>query len=162
VKPACDDVECDGSEHGPDAALTEKVCALIREGAYVSSAAVLAGISRATHYRWMKLGAKGRPGFTEYAGAVERASAIRETRLLATIANGGDKGKAAQWLAEKMYPDRYGSRARIEHSGPDGSPIQTETVARVVVLPPLEDEPDGSSVAPEPGPANALPGVPCE
>lgn len=35
---------------------------------------------------------------------------------------------ARQWRAGKLAPRKYGDKAQIEHSGPNGGPIQTQAV----------------------------------
>ena len=37
------------------------------------------------------------------------------------------KISAYQWRAAKLRPKKYGDLQRLEHSGPDGGPIQSET-----------------------------------
>lgn len=36
------------------------------------------------------------------------------------------KMDALKWFAEKTHPKKYGQRAALEHSGPDGGPIKSE------------------------------------
>ena len=123
--------------------LQERIAGFVRAGAYVETAAAAAGVSKVTLYAWLKRGAAGEGPFAAFAEAIEEAQALAEMRDLALIGKAAEtEWAAAAWRLERKFPDRYGRRTRLEHSGPDGSPMQYEVTARVVVLPPITDAAD--------------------
>jgi len=50
---------------------------------------------------------------------------------------------ARKWVAAKLKPRKYSEKLLNEHSGPDGGPIRTERIERVIVDP---QNPDGACV----------------
>lgn len=73
---------------------------------------------------WMKRAGKdGEPGWV-FNGEAARRSQIRID--------------ARKWYAGKLAPKKYGDRQQIEHSGPDGGPVQVQRIERVVVDPKAE------------------------
>ena len=103
-----------------------RIVALIRNGNYVAVAARASGISPTAYYTWVERGeadleqGKATP-FAVFAEACARAKAEAEATLLARIqmAAGAERGdwKAAAWMLERMYPDRYGPRQQHRHRG---------------------------------------------
>jgi len=123
--------------------LQEQIVSYLRAGAYVETAAAAAGIAKDTLYAWLRRGAAGEEPFARFAAAVEEAQAKSELRDLAIIGKAAEtEWTAAAWRLERKYPDRYGRRARIEHSGHDRVTIAVTDPARVVVLPPITDAAD--------------------
>jgi hypothetical protein len=126
-----------------------------------------AEISERTYYHWRK---KWRAGEEPYATQVAKVEAVRgelERRLahrIGRLAKSGTKEDsvrlaATKYMLERYYPETWGPAQKLELTGKDGDPIRTESVARVVVLPPLDEQPEaGSNLASEPGPADHVPG----
>jgi hypothetical protein len=84
---------------------------VIRAGNYNVIAARAAGINPDTFYEWMKT----RPDFSD---AVKKAQAEGECRNVTIIAQAAQKQwQAAAWNLERKYPERWGQRQKIEHSG---------------------------------------------
>ncbi len=50
---------------------------------------------------------------------------------------------ARKWAASKMAPKKYGDKLTNEHTGPDGGPVQVQTIERAIVLSP---QPKGAFV----------------
>lgn len=112
--------------------LQEQIVSYLRAGAYVETAAAAAGIAKDTLYAWLRRGAAGEEPFARFAAAVEEAQAKSELRDLAIIGKAAEtEWTAAAWRLERKYPDRYGRRARIEHSGHDRVTIAVTDPARV-------------------------------
>lgn len=128
--------------------ITKKICEAIRAGNYIETAAAYAGIDKATLYRWMKRGAreiervktsekklkirKIEEPFVDFCNAVEKALAEGEVRDLVIISNAATTDwRAAAWKLERKFPDKWGRKerleAKMEHTGKDGGPIETET-----------------------------------
>lgn len=112
--------------------IAEKICALIRAGNYIETAAAYVGIHKETIYDWFRKGAdRPRSKYRRFADAVGRAVAESEMRDLAKIGTAADTGawQAAAWRLERRFPDRWCRKDRVtqEVSGPGGKPIQTES-----------------------------------
>jgi len=80
----------------------DKMCNFLRIGAYVETAAVMAGVPKATFYDWIRKGHKQKQGiYRELLTAVDKAVAEGEVRDLMVI----DKtASGADWEYEK-YPE---------------------------------------------------------
>lgn len=51
------------------------------------------------------------------------------------IARSKLRADTRKWLMSKIAPKKYGDKVMNEHSGPDGGPIKTERVERLIVDP---------------------------
>jgi len=108
--------------------LRERICGVIRTGAYVAQAAEAAGIGRSTFDDWMRRGksdAEKDAPYRELRIAVEHAKAEAEARTVALLAKASSKSwQAAAWLLERQYPERWGKpndrNKPIEGQGPKG------------------------------------------
>lgn len=108
---------------------------------------------RRVHERWNSESTLSRE---QKRAEIERAADLAFRVALAR------KDSRAATSALELKAKLHGLLAeRHEHSGPNGKPIETSTVARVVMLPPIESDDNGSPVAPEPGPTNEVPREPC-
>lgn len=112
----------------------KRIVDAIRAGNYVETAAEYAGIGKTTFYRWMEQGEKASRGiYRDFRDAVMRARAEAEARNIALIQKAApDDWRAAAWWLERAFPDRWGSRQKLEHSGPDGAPIAAEVRVTLV------------------------------
>ncbi len=93
----------------------------IRAGNYPDVAARHAGIHPATHYRWMDRGglegdAPQDDPYRRYRSEVERALADAEAAVVALIVKAARDGdsRAATWLLERRFGERWGRRDRLE------------------------------------------------
>ena len=93
----------------------------IRVGSPYSHAAQYAGIDHDTFLNWRKR-------YSEFSDAVKEAEGAATVGWLAKIEKAASDGnwQAAAWKLERRYPDDFGRRERIEHTGADGGPIQVE------------------------------------
>lgn len=98
----------------------------LRDGLPQETAARLAGIDPTTHWDW--LASKPR-----YSLAVQRAMARGERTLLARVRDGRKGWQGAAWILERTRGHTYASKHRIEHSGPDGTPIQARSLTVDVI-----------------------------
>lgn len=109
--------------------MQEKITNLIRAGHYMETAAKASGIGTTTFWRWMAEGQateenpRPRPIYRDFREAVQKAEADSEAILLAgIIRDGGPKMKLE--VLKRRFPERWGDRHRLEHSGPNGGPIE--------------------------------------
>lgn len=126
---------------------TAIICEALEGGAYLATAAALAGLHPDTVYKWLKRGAEGEEPYATFASAVESAQATGEKRLLDLIRAAAAEPKhwqAAAWMLERKFPDRYGRKMRVEAGPPaaddegEGGPAQA--TCGVIVLPILESD----------------------
>lgn len=138
-----------------DQDLSDKICAAVRLGNYIETAAAFAGIARSTLYEWMKLGrATPKEGETveqfelaqpyrEFVVQLEQAMASAEVRDVTTIMKASSRNwQAAAWRLERRNPERWGRRDRPE------VPEDKVTPTGIVVLPAIrpvtqEQPPEG-------------------
>jgi transposase len=91
--------------------LQRQVCDALRRGAYVETAAAMAGVSKVTLYGWLKLGAREEEGpHVEFLNAVEKAQAEAEMRDLDRVDAAAEGGtwQAAAWRLERRSAERWG------------------------------------------------------
>jgi hypothetical protein len=133
-----------------------RIITSIRLGNFVETAAAAAGISKPTLLKWLKAGRRARRRARKIAGGVPdlapltpmevglakfsddfgRASAEAEEMKSNLITAAGKKDwRAAAWQLERMMPDKYARREKVEHSSPGGGPLLPGAAA-VLFLPP--------------------------
>lgn len=110
-------------------ALAKKLVALVEAGNYVNVAASACGIGRQTFYDWQKRGeADLKTGtltpFAELAELLDVAAAKAEVDAVALVRKQSKLWQASMTFLERRFPDRWGRRQAIEHSGPQGGPMQ--------------------------------------
>ncbi len=117
--------------------LIEALCAHIESPMPVRHACAMVGLGESTFYRWMQDANRddATAELREFREAIARARATASDKLKAVIMraatgytvtkiSGSGKTvdttefdwKAAAWLAERMFPDEFGNRQKIEHS----------------------------------------------
>ncbi len=119
--------------------IIEEIAKRIAEGSTQKDAAILSGVSESVFYRWMtrgrrelaRLEALGVDGldrefavpeevaFLELFEMVNRATPFRKAALLEKIQYAAQDPRnwtAAAWLLERLHPDEYGRKTRIEIS----------------------------------------------
>lgn len=112
-------------------ALADRICLEIIEGKSLVKICNAKDMPhRATVIRWLG----DRPEFaTRYARARETQADFMDDLIL-DVANAStsetaqaDRVKIAayQWRASKLLPKKYGDKRSLEHSGPNGTPIQS-------------------------------------
>lgn len=121
--------------------VSERIIALIVDGNYVLTAAAACGISRRSFYDWMERGRAELDAleksdieqpyepkhveqlFADFAARVEVATAQSEINALKDVRAQGERWQAAMTYLERRFPNRWGRRQAIEHSGPQGGAI---------------------------------------
>ena len=84
------------------------ICTYLRKGCTIEASCQAANIGRATYYRWLE----EIPEFKEFVNATESDV---EATLLDTIREFGD-WRAAAWILERRYPQRWGVKRELEVS----------------------------------------------
>ena len=112
--------------------LIKELCNAVLHGAYVETAAVLCGISKETFYQWLKEANGPNPSrlCVKLSDSVKKSMAQSQMKDLARIEKAAENGQwqAAAWRLERKFPKEWGrqEKVQVEHSGPDGKPIQTQ------------------------------------
>lgn len=92
----------------PTHAQVQAVLGHLRNAVYLEHACVLAGIPVTLLEKWITLGRRGKPGFVEFVGAVDRANAELGNMIstaFVELARTGDK-TAMAWVYEKRLTQR--------------------------------------------------------
>jgi hypothetical protein len=101
----------------------------IERGLPLREAASLAGISYDTFNRWRNQGeaVNAPPEFRHFCESLQRAQAIAVDALLTRIQSASQSGdwRAAAWILERRHAETWGRQQRLEHTGPNGTPIAT-------------------------------------
>lgn len=109
----------------------------IEDGLPLKQSAMLAGISYDSLNRWRIRGeSKSAPlEFCDFCKALRHSEAIAMQRLVGRIQAAGEADwKASAWMLEKRFPDEFGKPQRVEHSGPEGKPIEALAIVEPEVL----------------------------
>lgn len=116
-------VQLNSTKRGRKTKLTpetqQRICKALRAGTYRKTAAATAGIGEKTFYTWLARGETENAGAYHYfVEAVQLAEAEGEAHLLATIhAASKLDWRAASWILERKYPDRWGRRDALAMTG---------------------------------------------
>lgn len=125
-------------------ALRERISQALSAGASYRAAAVSAGVGDSTLRAWLARGrveqAAGRPArgtqraikrarreapYVELLESVEQAAARAEVRAALLIAKAAETDwRAAAWFLERRDPATFGQRLALEHTGPEGGPVE--------------------------------------
>lgn len=98
--------------------IIDAVSRALEAGSPQSTAAEAAGISESTFYLWMQLGDEGAEPFSEFSEAVRRSRVGGEIALLERVKAHSDEDgpvalKAATWLLERRWPEKYGASVTL-------------------------------------------------
>jgi hypothetical protein len=99
--------------------VAQAICKVLKEGAYIETAAEAAGISVQTLYNWLDRGAVSEKPYAAFLEAVMRARAEGELALFRRAKRGDSKGvsfgggRAAAFILERTRPNRYAQRVNL-------------------------------------------------
>lgn len=91
------------------------------------------GISHATWHDWKNHAATGREPYADFFKRLEETRGLKTIQLVNGIGNDPD-WRAKAWLLERLDPQTYSLRHRIEHSGPGGQPLPATPTATPVQI----------------------------
>lgn len=131
----------------------ERVLEAVRAGLPVKLAAAKARVGLRTLYDWLERGEADDAtdarlvAFAQLYREAEADYAAQElARLDADAAADSNAWKARAWKLERRFPREFGSRVALEHSGPEGGPIQVDDArAKLLAMLARGDEPDAAS-----------------
>ena len=100
-------------------AVQETILREIREGNYVETACLVAGVTYQSYYNWMKWGREGKEPYAQFFESCARARAEEESSLVKVARAGDGKGesygpsKAALTFLERTRPRKFSPRLNI-------------------------------------------------
>lgn len=125
----------------------ERIVSAVRSGAYLDDAASLAGVHRATLFRWIAQGREAQEkleaGGTltdkerlvhDFCDAVETARAEAQLRNVAIIQKAANEGtwQAAAWYLERTNPRKWGRHETVEIGVADDRPAEISEIASLL------------------------------
>ena len=100
--------------------LGKKICHLVAQGNYPSSACEQVGVPSGTFFGWLKRGeTTSDEPYKSFAGALRMAESISESNAIAEIVESTD-WRARAWFLERRYPDRWNAKTNSEDSNAIG------------------------------------------
>jgi len=112
------------------AELIENIQNWLRMGYFVEDAARMAGVHKATLYRWLEQGREDRDNdvsslYADFCDAMEKSRAEAEGMYLNSIKTAASRGQwqAAAWWLERSF-DKWSKPSKLQISGDDEEPVK--------------------------------------
>jgi transposase-like protein len=112
------------------AEVIENIQNWLRMGYFVEDAARMAGIHKATLYRWLEQGREDRENevdslYADFCDAMERSRAEAEGMYLNSIKTAASRGQwqAAAWWLERSF-DKWSKPSKLQISGDEEEPVK--------------------------------------
>lgn len=97
--------------------LSDRICEIVRNGNFLEAACSDVGINSRTVRTWKRLGREGHEPYASFLAALGRAEAASENLYVLAIRRAAlTDWKAAAWLLEHRFNERWGYRAQITHT----------------------------------------------
>ncbi len=112
------------------AEVIENIQNWLRMGYFVEDAARMAGIHKATLYRWLEQGREDRENdiaslYADFCDAMEKSRAEAEGMYLNSIKTAASRGQwqAAAWWLERSF-DKWSKPSKLQISGDEQEPVK--------------------------------------
>lgn len=104
--------------------LRDALLGFLRAGLPIDTAARVIGVTDSTVRVWRSRAVAHRRGYARFEDEVQQALAEGEALLVSRVADAGrGNWRAAAWLLERLYPDRYGPPNPLDiPDAPAGNP----------------------------------------
>lgn len=89
-----------------------KILSAIRKGNYRSAACHAGGIDYDTMLGWIERGNRGIEPYAEFSGALKKAEAYAERKLVSEIRRGVDAWVSRAWILERTRPAKWSGRVK--------------------------------------------------
>lgn len=111
--------------------VAERIISARRAGLALDKAAKRGGVTRQTLFNWLKRGEVERPSdedaiYVDFSIRFGEAEADRQAAVLSKVDDGGPNAKDHLRLLELSYPQDFGARQIVEHTGAEGGAIQVD------------------------------------
>jgi hypothetical protein len=133
-----------GRPSGLTPEIQETLCLALRNGNFVDTACIIAGISKQTFYTWAKLGNKEQPGepHREFLDSIKKALAEAESSAILAIRGAGRfQWQALAWFLERRFRDKWAKNSDLGTATPNvnaASPMMTVTERPADYKPPSD------------------------
>ena len=98
--------------------LIKTICATVKAGNYIETAAAVAGIHKDTLYDWLKKASSKGGIYAEFSDAIKKALAESEARDVLIISEASKTNwTAAAWKLERRFAERWGRKDHIDFKG---------------------------------------------
>jgi len=107
--------------------LQNNILQLLKLGVPQKYACEAVGIDETTFCRWIKIGRHKTEGkYYEFYQSVLRSNSEAMAIKLANLEKAAQKGSvnAITWFLEHKYPEEFGNKIKVEHSGNNNQPVQ--------------------------------------
>jgi hypothetical protein len=96
-----------------NAALTRRVCGLLRTGSTIKSAMILCGVAERSFHSWMKRGQRNEQPYKSFFDAASRARETHKANLIQQVVTAAKLDwRAASFLLERQFPHEYAAYDR--------------------------------------------------
>lgn len=115
----------------------KRICDMLKIGQTMTTAAEYGGVSRKTVEEWIRRGEdrdrrESEEIYAAFAAAVKDAKLTSKIRNVTLITEAAKKHwTAAAWWLERNYPEEYGRRTALEHSGKIEQPPTKKQVIKI-------------------------------
>lgn len=138
----------------------KKIVEYVREGSYISTACVAAGVARSTFYNWEARAIKGQEPFKSFFDDLGQVEAQAEIDNMKKMLKGGKYFLPRATFLERRFRDRWGRSDRIAVEGMGPWPVSLQVNlhgSRPINVQPMRDAPKLPGAAPEALPLGEAP-----
>lgn len=142
-----------GRKTALNTALIKKIVPVLKNGHTIETAAKFVGISKTTLYRWIEQGEQQESGeYRDFRDALAKARATAQVNLVDTLQRAAKTDwRAAAWLLERLFPEQFSNRERVDLSvnKGDNTPHITVCLPPIISTPPPIPRRPGQSLPPQ-------------
>ena len=113
--------------------LTDRICSVLANGNYITTACAIARIHQRQFFRWMEKGEHESSGpYRKFYESVKEAEQTAELALLRDIRT-DDSWQSKAWILERRFPERWGRKDRLQADVTGNVDVQFVPVQQLTV-----------------------------
>ena len=113
--------------------MQKKICDILANGNYISTACAVARIHQSQYFRWMEKGEHAKSGiYRDFYDAVKEAEQVAEVACLHAIRQ-DPAWQAKAWVLERRFPERWGRKDRLEANIQGSVQVQFVPVEKMTI-----------------------------